>query len=150
MYLSSSMFHKFLPRCEDAVNFTNAVLPRCEPPWKGCEPFVKPCNFIVKEPVVASRSNRFGQTNVAGDSEGTQVPDDTLEQGGEPGVTPNDEDESLDVKQKANEASFLDKIRQASLKDADLTRKGMRRRLIERDGWWWQATEGRQMALYIA
>jgi len=49
----------------------------------------------------------------------------------------------------SNEASFLDRIRQARPTDAVLIRKGLRKRLIERDGLWWKATEGEHMALYI-
>jgi len=102
-----------------------------------------------EEPVVASRRNRFGQTDVAGESEGTQVPDGTVEQGRQPSVTQNNEDESLEDKQEVNEASFLDRIRQASKRDAILTQKGLRKRPIERDGLWWKTTEGEHMALYI-
>jgi len=102
-----------------------------------------------EEPVAASRSTRFGQTDVAGESEGTQVPDGTVEQGGERSVTPNNEDESLDVKQKANAGTFLDRIRPASTEDAVLDRKGFRKRFTKRDGLWWKPTAGEHMALYI-
>ena len=61
----------------------------------------------------------------------------------------NNEDESLEDKQKVNEASFLDRIRQPSKRDAILTQKGLRKRPIERDGLWWKTTEGEHMALYI-
>jgi len=102
-----------------------------------------------EEPVASSRSNRFGQTDVARVSEGAQVPEGTIEQGGEPSVTPNKEIETLDVRQKANEASFIARIRHASLKYADLTRKDIKERHVERDGLWWKATEEEHLSLYI-
>jgi len=94
---------------------------------------VKPKQSPDEGPVDASRTIRFGQTGVIGDQKGL-----TFQKVRESRV------ESLVLRQtkdvgsctsgrKANEVRFIARIRQASLKDADLIRNVIRKSRINRN-----------------
>ena len=100
-------------------------------------------------PVGASKINPLGEKDVTGVLEETAVPEGTVQQGREPSATSEPECEPLDDRQKANEANFIARVKQANINDVDLTKRKIYKRLTQKDGLWWKPTQGEHMALYI-
>ena len=100
-------------------------------------------------PVVTSPTRLRAETDVARAPEEANTSERTEQQSRELGAMLHKQDMPLEDRQQANEANFLERVREAAYADEDLQQRWLKKKLTKEQGLWWKEVNGEHMALYI-
>ena len=100
-------------------------------------------------PVATSPTRPRAETDVAGAPDEAHASEGTEQQSREPGAMQDNPEVPLEDRQQANEANFLERVREAAYADEDLQQKWLKKKLTQTNGLWWKEVSGEHMALYI-
>ena len=102
-----------------------------------------------EEPAAASPTNLRAERDVTGVPDDNTISEGTGQQSRKPSALLDSQNMPLEGRALANEANFLERVREAEAADESLQRKGFRKRLTQEQGLWWKNVEGEHLALYV-